>query len=133
MASSSLILYTAEHENDVLAAIIVLYRGKHATYLYGASSNNKRNLMAPYALQWRVMQDAKIYGCTQYDLFGIPPDENPDHPMAGLYRFKTGFGGKIIHRPGSWDYPYKPLLYFLFSTAERLRKKIRDKRKRSVS
>jgi len=123
-------LYTAEHEGDVLAAIVVLCRGKQATYLYGASANVKRNLMAPYALQWKAMQDAREYGCTVYDLFGIPPNEDPHHPMAGLYRFKTGFGGAIIHRPGSWDYPCKPTLYALFTGAERLRKKIRDRRKR---
>jgi lipid II:glycine glycyltransferase (peptidoglycan interpeptide bridge formation enzyme) len=126
----SLKLYTAAHEGDILAAIVVLFRGKEATYLYGASSNAKRNLMAPYALQWKAMQDAKKYGCTVYDLFGIPPNEDPDHPMAGLYRFKTGFGGTIIHRPGSWDYPCKPLLYSLFRSAEALRKKARDRRKR---
>jgi lipid II:glycine glycyltransferase (peptidoglycan interpeptide bridge formation enzyme) len=122
-------LYTAVHEGDTLAAIIVLFRGNEATYLYGASSNIKRNLMSPYALQWKVMQDAKASGCTVYDLFGIPPDDNPKHPMAGLYRFKTGFGGSIVHRPGSWDYPCKPMLYSLFSCAERLRKKLRDNRK----
>jgi len=126
---NSLRLYTAEHEGDILAAIVVLCRGKEATYLYGASANVKRNLMAPYALQWKAMQDAKASGCAVYDLFGIPPNDGP-HPMAGLYRFKTGFGGAIIHRPGSWDYPCKPVLYALFSGAERLRKKIRDKRKR---
>ena len=123
-------LYTASHEGDALAAIVVLFRGRQATYLYGASANIKRNLMAPYALQWRAMTEAKAFGCTEYDLFGIPPNENPDHPMAGLYRFKTGFGGTIIHRSGSWDYPYKPALYALFSGAERLRKKIRDRGKR---
>ena len=122
-------LYAAEHEGDVLAAIVALFRGKQATYLYGASANVKRNLMAPYALQWKAMQDAREYGCVAYDLFGIPPNEDPHHPMAGLYRFKTGFGGAIIHRPGSWDYPCKPALYALFSAAERLRKKIRDRRK----
>ena len=123
-------LYTARHEGDVLAAIVALFRGKQAVYLYGASANIKRNLMAPYALQWKAMRDAREYTCTQYDLFGIPPDENPDHPMAGLYRFKTGFGGRIVHRPGSWDYPCKPALYALFSGAECLRKKARDRRKR---
>jgi lipid II:glycine glycyltransferase (peptidoglycan interpeptide bridge formation enzyme) len=128
--SHSLKLYTATHEDDILAAIVVLFRGKEATYLYGASANIKRNLMAPYALQWKAMQDAKANGCTVYDMFGIPPDENPDHPMTGLYRFKTGFGGKIIHRPGSWDYPYKPILYALFRSAEHLRKKVRDSHKR---
>jgi len=122
-------LYTAQYEGDCLAAIVVLCRGKQATYLYGASSNAKRNLMAPYALQWRAMLDAKAAGCTRYDLFGIPPNEDPGHPMAGLYRFKTGFGGSVMHRPGSWDYPTRPVPYALFSAAERLRKKLRDRRK----
>jgi len=122
-------LYIARHESDTLAAIVVLFRGTRATYLYGASSNIKRNLMAPYALQWKAMRDAKAQGCLIYDLFGIPPSADPAHPMAGLYRFKTGFGGTVIHRPGSWDYPCKPLMYRLFSTAEKIRKKIRDKRK----
>jgi lipid II:glycine glycyltransferase (peptidoglycan interpeptide bridge formation enzyme) len=123
-------LYTANHEDDTLAAIMVLFFGDCATYLYGASSNIKRNLMAPYALQWKAMQDAKEAGCRYYDLFGIPPDDNPAHPMAGLYRFKTGFGGQIIHRPGSWDYPYKPLFYKCFNFAETFRKKLRDNRKK---
>jgi lipid II:glycine glycyltransferase (peptidoglycan interpeptide bridge formation enzyme) len=123
-------LYAAKHEADIIAAIVVLFRGKEATYLYGASSNNKRNLMAPYALQWKAMQDAKEAGCVNYDLFGIPPNEDPNHPMAGLYRFKTGFGGQIIHRPGSWDYRYKKVMYNLFNKAEALRKKLRDLKKK---
>jgi len=123
-------LYTASHENDILAAIVVLFRGKEATYLYGASSNIKRNLMAPYALQWKAMQDAKDAGCICYDLFGIPPNEDPNHPMAGLYRFKTGFGGEIIHRAGTWDYACKPFIYFLFKKAEKIRKKLMDLKKR---
>jgi len=131
--SVSLRLYTASHENDTLAAIVVLFRGKDATYLYGASSNNKRSLMAPYALQWKAMKDAKEMGCANYDLFGIPPDEDPNHPMAGLYRFKTGFGGQIIHRAGTWDYPYKPVIYSIFSLAEKIRKKIMNLRKKKKS
>ena len=123
-------LYTAEYEGEALAAIVVLFRGREAVYLYGASSNSKRNLMAPYALQVRAMMDAKEEGCTEYDLFGIPPREDPLHPMAGLYRFKTGFGGLIVHRPGSWDYAYRPLAMKLFYFMESLRKKFRDKKKR---
>ena len=126
----SIRLYTASHEGDALAAIVVLFYGKEATYLYGASSNNKRNLMAPYALQWRAMQDAKEAGCLSYDLFGIPPFEDPNHPMAGLYRFKIGFGGQIIHRHGSWDFTYKSFFYALFNIAEALRKKLMNLKKR---
>ncbi|MDR2477908.1 MAG: peptidoglycan bridge formation glycyltransferase FemA/FemB family protein [Treponema sp.] len=123
-------LYTARHEDDTLAAIVTLFRGTQAVYLYGASSNVKRNLMAPYALQWRAMLDAQSRGCSTYDLFGIPPSDDSNHPMAGLYRFKTGFGGTVVHRSGSWDYPCRPVLYGMFSAAEKLRKQMRDSRKK---
>ena len=129
-AAPAVHLYTAEYEGETLAAIIVLFRGREAVYLYGASSNYMRNLMSPYALQLRAMMDARDAGCTEYDLFGIPPREDPNHPMAGLYRFKTGFGGRIIHRPGSWDYTFRPFEMELFRFLESLRKKARDLRKR---
>ena len=63
--------------------------------------------------QWTAMKDAKAYGSKYYDLYGMPPDgENENHPMHGLYMFKANFGGKIIHRIGSWDiatsFWYKP-------------------------
>jgi lipid II:glycine glycyltransferase (peptidoglycan interpeptide bridge formation enzyme) len=122
-------LYVAEYGGKTLAAGIVLFRGSIATYLYGASSGQDRNLMATYALQWKAMEDAKAAGCTQYDLFGIPPNAEAGHPMAGLYLFKTGFGGRIVHRPGSWDFTYKPLARRIFTAAESLRKGLRTMKK----
>jgi lipid II:glycine glycyltransferase (peptidoglycan interpeptide bridge formation enzyme) len=121
--------YIARYEGEAIAAVITLFRREEATYLYGASSGSKRNLMAPYLLQWTAMLDAKKSGCMRYDLFGIPPNKDPSHPMAGLYLFKTGFGGKIIHRSGSWDYNYKPFAAFAFRSAEKIRKNFRSLKK----
>ena len=114
-------LWFARHEGEALAAIVTLFRGERAVYLYGASSDEKRNLMPAYALQWAAIQAAKAAGCREYDFFGIPPSDDPQHPMAGLYRFKTGFGGSIVHRAGSWDYPLRPLTYRVFRAAEAAR------------
>lgn len=115
-------LYLASAEGDVIAGIIVLFYGKEAVYLYGASCGRKRETMPAYALQWRAIRDAKKAGCSEYDFFGISPSEDPSHPMYGLYRFKTGFGGKIVHRPGCWDFPCRPFLYMLYCKAESLRR-----------
>jgi len=114
-------VWVARYEGEPIASIITLFFGKRATYLYGASSGEKRNLMPAYALQWRAIQVARARGCADYDFFGIPPDDRPDHPMAGLYLFKTGFGGQIVHRVGCIDYPASPLAYRLFRAAESMR------------
>ncbi len=111
-------LYIASHEGVDLAAIVVLFSDAGATYLYGASSNEKRNLMPAYALQWRAIRDAKAVNCPYYDFYGIPPSDAPSHPMHGLYRFKTGFGGSIVHRAGSYDAPVSGFRYFAWSVAE---------------
>lgn len=114
-------LWVAREGGEILAAIITLFHRRHATYLYGASSDRKRNLMPAYALQWSAMCAAKEAGCVDYDLFGIPPNEDPTQPMAGLYLFKTGFGGRILNRVGAVDLPLRPLLYFAFKALESLR------------
>jgi len=114
-------LYLAEIDGNVEAGIVVSHQGKRATYLYGASSNNKRNAMPAYGLQWTAIKAARDAGCESYDFYGIPPMEDPNHPMAGLYRFKVGFGGAIVHRPGSWDLPFKPGLYKVYRLLEKMR------------
>jgi lipid II:glycine glycyltransferase (peptidoglycan interpeptide bridge formation enzyme) len=116
-----LYLLSARYRGELLAGIIVALRGDWAWYLYGASSDRRRNLMPAYALQWGAIVLAKHRGCRFYDLFGIPPDSDPGHPMHGLFRFKTGFGGRVINRPGCYDAAFRPLTYRLYREAERLR------------
>jgi len=99
----------------------VLLHGTAATYLYGASSNEHRNLMAPYALQWAALRDVRDRGATTYDLFGIPPTNDESHPMHGLYRFKTGFGGEVVHRHGAWDFVYRPAVWQFWTWTDALR------------
>lgn len=114
-------LYTAEHDGDILAGIIVSRSGGRSTYMYGASGALKRELMPNQLLQWTAIKDARTEGAAEYDFFGIPPADNPSHPMHGLWRFKTGFGGEIFHYRGAWDYPLRPMVYFLYRWAEKLR------------
>lgn len=76
--------------------------------------------MPNFLLQWTAMKDAKNYGSKYYDMYGMPPTDDPNHPMHGLYQFKTGFGGKNIHRPGTFDIPAS-LFYKSYSAAENLR------------
>ncbi len=115
-------LYVAEIDGPSrplpLAAIFVAFSGKRAVYLYGASSSTRRDAMAPYALQWMAMKEAREEGCDEYDLFGCAPGPEPEHPMYGLYRFKVGFGGSFLHRQGCWDYPFLAQGYEQFRAVE---------------
>lgn len=111
-------LLIAEIDHHPLAAMFFVVSNKRATYLYGASSSTNRNYMATYALQWEAIKRAKMKGCTEYDMFGVAPNPNTSHPMYGLYRFKTGFGGNLFHRMGCWDYPLDADNYKIYLTTE---------------
>jgi lipid II:glycine glycyltransferase (peptidoglycan interpeptide bridge formation enzyme) len=114
-------LLLARHEGDLLSGNIVIFHGKNAIYLSGASSGRKRNLMPTYALQWASILMAREAGCHSYDFYGIPPRAEENHPMFGLYQFKTGFGGRIVDRPGCWDAPMRHFAFHAFDAAERMR------------
>lgn len=98
-------LLVAFADDMPLAAIFLVMSSHRATYLYGASLSERRNLMPTYALQWEAIRIAKANDCTEYDLFGVAPRSEPSHPMYGLYKFKQGFGGEMFHQMGCWDYP----------------------------
>lgn len=111
-------LLVAEVDDKPLAAMFLIIANKRGTYLYGASSTENRNYMATYALQWRAMELSKQMGCTEYDFFGISPNADPSHPMSGLYRFKSGFGGDVFHTMGCWDYPLMNDKYQYYTSLE---------------
>jgi lipid II:glycine glycyltransferase (peptidoglycan interpeptide bridge formation enzyme) len=107
-------LAQAKHGDDVLAMALCIDFGKTRTYLHGASSETKKNMMAPYLLHWELMNDAKESGLTSYDWWGIAPEESSDHKLAGVTRFKKGFGGKAVSFPKTQDFVLSPLYYSLY-------------------
>jgi len=111
-------LLMADYEGEYLAAMFLILSRKRGTYLYGASSDQKRNLMASYAVQWEAIRMARVKGCEEYDMFGAAPNASPSHPLHGLYRFKSGFGGHMYHRMGCWDYPLDHEKYKTFRAQE---------------
>lgn len=105
----------AEFEDQAVAAVIIYRFGAVAYYLYGMSINAHREKMPNYLLQWEAMRWAKSAGCTRYDLWGAPDVIDPQDPMYGVYRFKDGFGARLVRTPGAWDLPLRPALFALYS------------------
>jgi lipid II:glycine glycyltransferase (peptidoglycan interpeptide bridge formation enzyme) len=117
----------AEHEGEALGALMVFGVGAGAWYLYGASTTTRRELMAPYLLQWEAMRWARARGARWYDLWGIPDAPHSEletgfetrrDGLWGVYRFKRGFGGEWFQAPGSWEIPLRPALHRLYAMLE---------------
>ncbi|HEY1350855.1 MAG TPA: peptidoglycan bridge formation glycyltransferase FemA/FemB family protein [Ktedonobacteraceae bacterium] len=103
-------LFVARAQGELLAGVFVGLLGREAIYLYGASSDVQRNLMPNYLLQWEAIRWARKAGATSYDFWGIPATEQADEAMAGVYRFKSGWGGRVVCWPGNYEYVYHPLI-----------------------
>jgi lipid II:glycine glycyltransferase (peptidoglycan interpeptide bridge formation enzyme) len=98
-------LYLASHRGANLAGIMVVRFAGRATYLFGASTRTGREMMPAYLLHWRAMCDMRDAGDREYDLWGVPPDDRPDHPWAGLWQFKSGWQGRRVKYAGAFDLP----------------------------
>lgn len=116
-------LLVAEYDGKPLAALMVFARGRRAWYFYGASTDEERNRMPTYLLQWEAMKWAKACGCEEYDLWGVPDEdeatleanfENRKDGLWGIYRFKRGFGGELKRAAQAMDRVYNPLLYWAY-------------------
>ncbi|MFA5352392.1 MAG: peptidoglycan bridge formation glycyltransferase FemA/FemB family protein [Candidatus Gracilibacteria bacterium] len=93
--------FIAEYEGKAIAASICTFAGDTATYYYGSSNHEFRNVMAPYAIQWAAIRAAKARGYAFYDFLGISPEDSTNHAWGGVTAFKKKFGGEVIDYPTS--------------------------------
>lgn len=108
----------ASYKGVPIAHVILFGFGKRAWYFYGASSDAERNRMPTYGLQWEAIMWARAQNMDSYDMWGAPDDfYDENDPLAGVYRFKSGFGGTVVRRIGAWDYPANPRMYAFYTRA----------------
>ncbi len=130
-------IYVAEFEGKIIAANLVLFYGKTATYLHGASGNEQRKVMAPFLLQWQAILDAKELGCERYDFGGISTNylptgqagekntnvrtTNKNSSWSGITDFKLGFSPNTtpVQFPGSYDIVVNPRKYGVYRGLQR--------------
>ena len=113
-------LFLAEYDGRIIAAGLFSFYGNCVTYLHGASSNQDRQVMAPYLLQWHLISLAQEQGYKYYDFFGIDEKKWP-----GVTRFKLGWGGEVLKYPGTFDYVLNPKIYKFYKFFRHLRRFIR--------
>ncbi|MBI2415824.1 MAG: peptidoglycan bridge formation glycyltransferase FemA/FemB family protein [Candidatus Kerfeldbacteria bacterium] len=113
-------VYLAKQQEHVIAAAIMVLFGHTMTYLHGGSDYAYHHAMAPHLLHWQAMQDARQRGLRYYDFFGIAPASQPNHPWAGISRFKQGFGGAARQYDGTYELVFQPTWYSAYRLVKRL-------------
>jgi lipid II:glycine glycyltransferase (peptidoglycan interpeptide bridge formation enzyme) len=102
-------------EKEPIAALIVYRFDETVTFMFGMSRDIHREKMPNYLLQWEAIRWAKEHGCSLYDFWGAPDWLDPQDPMWGVYRFKKGFGARLVRTIGAWDFPTRRYSYWVYS------------------
>lgn len=114
-------LYLADTGEEAFAAVVTFHDDRAAYYAHAAADQERsRRLSAPGPLAWQSLLDARTAGRRRYDFWGVTPDESPDHPWAGLSRFKRGFGGTLHTTAGTWDLPLSRTRYAAYRALKRV-------------
>jgi peptidoglycan pentaglycine glycine transferase (the first glycine) len=129
-------IYAAEYDGKIIVANLVVFYVNTAIYLHGASSNEHRNVMAPYLLQWQAIQDAKERGCTRYDFGGVKTGIRNQESVirndwSGITNFKLGFSSNTepVVFPGSYDIIINPRKYAVYRGLQKAKALLRNIRK----
>ena len=114
-------IYKAVFQNELLATAFMMDFGKARTFLFGGSSEEHKNVMAPYLLHWQAITDAKKMGMSVYDFWGI---ETSSGETPGFVRFKMGFAPENIEAVkeygGAYDFVINKHLYKLYGAFRKI-------------
>ncbi len=106
-------IYVAEHAGEALSAAIAINYGGKMFYLYGASSNEKRNLMPNYLMQQEMIRWGLECKCDLYDFGGVYVLDKTN----GLFKFKEGFCRQegVTEFIGEINKVYNKGFYFIYT------------------
>lgn len=107
-------LFVAELEGAPVAAILCMAMGERVIYNYGGFAYEHREAMPNHLIHWSAIRWAADAGYRVYDFRGVSPvrDGRPvEEALAGLNRFKEGFGARYVEYAGELDLPLRPAWY----------------------
>jgi len=125
-AKDKALLYSAYHENKLLACAFIIFYGKEAVYHYGASTEEGRRYPGAYLIQWEAILEAKKRGIIRYNFWGVSPLDKWEHRFSGLSLFKRGFGGHDVEYLHAQDLIINYPKYLINYAIETIRKKLRN-------
>lgn len=118
-------ILNAYYQGKPISSVIAMVIKNRLFYVYAASSNESREVMAPTLAMWETIHLGKSLGCTSFDMWGsLGPDAKEYDPQFGFHRFKQGFGGILTQFVGSYDLVVYPNFYKIFNQLDKLRWKL---------
>lgn len=117
-------VYIGSHDGDDLFGAICISYGEETYYVYGGSSDIKRNYMASEFIMFQMIKWGIENKCSEFNFGGfVFPNEN-----NGLYQFKIKFTGKegLIRKIGLVEKVYNPFIYFIYHKLLPIRNKIKN-------
>jgi lipid II:glycine glycyltransferase (peptidoglycan interpeptide bridge formation enzyme) len=89
------VVVLARSGGRAISGLIAIAAGPRLVYLYGGNAAGHERVHGAYAAQWAAIRWGIEQGCTVYDMWGVPPHEDPTQPGAGYFEFKTRWNGRI--------------------------------------
>lgn len=121
---NEIVIFSGKYQGETVSSAMIIYWSNRAFYHQGASSSKYSKIPISYLLQWEAIKEAKRRGCEIYNFWGVVPDNEKNHPWAGLSLFKKGFGGTEKQYVKTQDYVLSPV-YWLTYIFEQIRKRRR--------
>jgi len=114
---------SARFEWKIESILMTIKFWKTCVY-YIATSDIKHPKFSPnYLCQWEAIKQAKADGCEIYNFWGVSPDNNPNHPIAWVTKFKRKFSWYDYSLLHAQDLVISPKYWFNFMIETIRRKK----------
>jgi len=99
-------IFMVECEGRAIAGSVLVACAGKTWHMYAGSSEEFKETMPNFLMQWEMMRWSRDNGCFLYDMRGIAGGSDKLTPIEGLVRFKKRFGGELVSFVGRIDIVY---------------------------
>lgn len=103
-----------------LASCLFIKYAHQIVYLVGASNYEYRLFKGPYAIQWKMIQEAIEEGYTDYNFYGISGFFEKGQEGYGVFDYKRGFNADVHEYIGNFILPCKPFAFYLYNKLKKV-------------
>lgn len=110
-------LIEAYYGDKLLASHLIVIEGGIANYVFGGTSDEEKDLCAPYLAHFNAMKESKLLGANKYNFGGISDEKE----WIGITQFKKKFGGYALEHSPYYDLIINKFWYRVYNFRKFLR------------